>query len=231
MATLAAACAENEGLQVVTECPDLHSKIPRAPRDKILTACLERVNPGNQVSGQKVAEVFVYRHCNVDMLSTEAIVALKNERDALADFRGELETLAKALPTPIHSETHLQEHIEDLLQGMFEKWSKDRKNLSPVARRFFGEGMSLEIRTICEKMIEAALKPETGQHLVAGVTTAGAVGGSLGVFAGVGAGFAVTLVFRGYESWRKTRDAAKASPLRYLTKLQDHHGVTFSFSP
>jgi hypothetical protein len=94
MSTLAVACAENEGLQVVTEFPNLHGKLIGTPREKILTACLDGTRASGQSSGRQIAEFFVYRRCNVDMLSVEGLVALKREREALADFRGKLEDLA-----------------------------------------------------------------------------------------------------------------------------------------
>lgn len=104
MATLAMACAENEGLQVVTEFPGLHGKLLGTPRDQILSACLEPRASGGLTTGGKIAEFLVYRRCNVDMLSAENIAALADERSALADFRGKLETLAQTLPPVIHSE-------------------------------------------------------------------------------------------------------------------------------
>ena len=52
---------------------------------------------------------------------------------------------------------------------------------------------------------------------------------TLPVLTGAGAGFVVALVFRGFESWSNSRDAAKKSPLRYLNRLQEN-GVSFSIS-
>ena len=130
MATLAMACAENEGLQVVTEFPQLHSKLLGIPREKILTACLDGVAPSGETSGRQIAEFLVYRRCNVDMLSAENIVALKQERDALADFRGKLDELAKTLPPTIFSEKVLQEKLNEALNDMFREWARDQANLS-----------------------------------------------------------------------------------------------------
>ena len=111
---------------------------------------------------------------------------------------------------------------------MFREWERDQANMSSVARRFFGDGMFSEIRKVAEKLVEAAVKPETGQDIAKGATIGGLTGMSAGhVLTGIGAGLAVALVFRGFESWGKARDAAKKSPLRYLTKLQDQ-GVSFS---
>ncbi|MGG2362147.1 hypothetical protein ACE4Z5_24560, partial [Salmonella enterica] len=44
-----------------------------------------------------------------------------------------------------------------------------------------------------------------------------------------GTGFAVALVYRSVEAWRSSRKAARESPLRYLTQLQDE-GVSFLVS-
>jgi hypothetical protein len=226
MATLAMACAENEGLQVVTEFPDLHGKLLGTPREKILTACLEGKKPTGATSGQQIAEFLVYRRCNVDMLSAENIVALKDERAALADFRGKLEDLAKDLPPIVHSEKVLHEHLEDTLNDMFRAWEKEQANLGHVSRKFFGEGFGSEFKKIAEKLAEAAIKPETGVDAAKGALIGGITGH---VLIGVGAGFAIAVVFRGLESWGKARRQAKTSPLRYLTRMQEQ-GVTFSIA-
>jgi hypothetical protein len=112
MATLAMACAENEGLQVVTEFPKLHGKLLGTPREKILTACLDGSRQGGGISGQQIGEFLVYRSCNVDNLSLESLIALKKERDALADFREKLDELAKTLPPTIFSDDRRKEEIK-----------------------------------------------------------------------------------------------------------------------
>jgi hypothetical protein len=224
MATLAMACAENEGLQVVTEFPRLHGKLLGTPREKILTACLDGIKPTGATSGQQVAEFLVYRRCNVDMLSAENIVVLKDERAALADFRRKLEDIAKSLPPNIHSEKVLRERLEDTLSDMFKEWEEEQANIGHASRLFFGEGFGSEFKKIAKKLAEAAIKPETGLDAVKGALIGGITGQ---VLIGVGAGFAIAVVFRGLESWGKAGREAKTSPLRYLTRMQEQ-GVSFS---
>lgn len=224
MATLAMACAENEGLQVVTEFPRLHGKLLGTPREKILTACLDGIKPTGSTSGQEIAEFLVYRWCNVDMLSAENILALKDERAALADFRGKLEELATTLPTTIHSEKVRQERLEDTLNDMFKEWEKQQTSIGHASRLFFGKGFGSEFKKVAEKFVEAATKPETGIDIVKGALIGGVTGQ---VLTGIGAGFAVAVVFRGLESWGKARHDAEKSPLRYLTRLQEQ-GVSFA---
>ena len=170
MATLAVACAENEGLQVVTEFPKLHGSLIGTPRDSILKACLEDPKSSGRTSGQQVAEFLVYRRCDVSALTAERIAALKSERDALADFREKLEDLAATLPAEIHSEKILKERLDDLLNDIFEQWRSDQANLSAYARRLFGEGALAEPEKLIQKLVENAIKPEN----VAGAATGAA---------------------------------------------------------
>jgi hypothetical protein len=214
MATLAMACAENEGLQVVTEFPELHGKLLGVPREKILAATFDDDGPGGGTSGQQIAEFLVYRCCDVDLLSAEAIAGLQDERQALADFRTKIDELAATLPETIHSQKHREQYLSERVSDLLGQWKQDQANFGPKGRRFFGEGLLSEPGKFAEKMVEAA---------VIGTVTSGTV-------LGAGAGFGVAVVFHGVESAFKARREAKNGPLRYLTKLQDQ-GVSFSVAP
>jgi hypothetical protein len=232
MATLAQACAENEGLKVVTEFPKLHGKLIGVSRDAILEACLNETEPSGQTSAQPIAEFLVYRRCDVSELTAEKIAALKAERDALADFRNKIETFAATLPETIHSEKTLQERLDDTLDDIFKKWQSDQANLSNYARGLFGEGALKEPQRLIEKLFELALKPEnrdtTGAMTGLGGLTGAHIGGlSIGSATGAFAGFAVAVVFHAVGTWFELKRAAEKSPFRYLTKLEDQ-GVVFS---
>jgi hypothetical protein len=231
MATLAAACAENEGLQVVTEFPKMHGNLIGTPREAILEACLAVPKDSGNTSGKQVAEFLVYRRCDVSSLTAQRIAALKSERDALMEFRGELENLAATLPAEIHSEKILEERLNDLMNDIFHKWQSDQANLSNYARRLFGEGSLAEPEKLIQKLVESAVKPENAAASATGAGLAAAhIGGlTLGVAAGAAAGFVVAVVFRAVRTWGETTRAARESRFRYLTTLQEH-GVTFSLT-
>lgn len=73
MATLAAASAEAEGLQVITEFRELHGKLIGTPREEILNVVLIVPKVTGRVTGEHVIQEFiVHRRCNVDMLAKEA---------------------------------------------------------------------------------------------------------------------------------------------------------------
>jgi hypothetical protein len=228
MATLAFACAENEGLQVVTEFPKLHGKLIQQPKEMILRACLEEPKVSGKTSAQQVAEFIVYKRCNVSKLTAERIAALKKERDALAKFRAELEELARTLPPIMHSEPDLETRLNDLTNDIFKRWQNDQKNLTHFARELFGDGALSAPEKLVAKLAEAAA---AGAGTGAVGAAAGAQMGNLtlGLATGAAAGFAVAVVFRMIETWSKLKKQQGASPFRYLTTLE-RTGVVFSLS-
>jgi hypothetical protein len=227
MATLATACAENEAMQLVTEFPELHGKLLATPRDKILSACIDPPRRSRIPSGDAIFEFLVYRRCEVDMLSAENILALKKEKDALADFRVKLEDFAKQLPPVLPGKAELQERFDDILADMFRDWKRDQDNLSAIARQFFGQGVLSEPGKVAQKLLDAALKEGPGTVAVGGFSGLGVHQLSGNTLVATGAGFVVALVVRGLESWGKARTAARSSPMRYLTALEAE-GVRFS---
>jgi hypothetical protein len=234
MATLAVACAENEGLSVVTEFPKLHGNLIGIPRDKILAACLDGPTSSGRTSYQQVAEFLVYRRCNVDDLTAERIAALKSERDLLAKFREKLEVLAATLPPTIHSEQTTEQRLNDLLSDMFDEWQADQNNLSNFARRVFGEGALKEPGQLIQKLVEAATNRENLKPAAAAAGAAGAVathvgGLTTGIATASAAGFVVAILFHSASAFQSTVKTARESPLRYLTTLQNE-GVSFSMT-
>jgi hypothetical protein len=229
MATLAVACAENEGLQVVTEFPKIHGHLIGIPRDGVLRAWLEEPKSSGRTSGQQVAEFLVFRRCNVAALTAEKIAALKSEHDALADFRGKLEEIASTLPATIHSEAILEDRLNGLVNEVFRKWQSDQANLSTYARRLFGEGTLAEPAKLAQKLVESAVGGAAGAAGTAGAGGAHLGGLTLATAAGAAAGFVVAVIFRFVGVWGETKKAAKESPFRYLTTLENQ-GVTFSFT-
>jgi hypothetical protein len=229
MATLAEACAENEGLRVVTEFPKLHGRLIGTPRNAILKACLERSEKPARTSGQQIAEFLVYRRCDVSALTAKRIAALKSERDALADFREELEGVASTLPSIIHSESTLEERLNDEMNDIFVKWQRDQANLSSFARRLFGKGLLKEPQKFAQELIKGVVKPEGAAAVAMGAGAAQAhLGGlTINAAAGAAAGFVVAIVFRAANVWGETKQAEKESRYRYLTLLKKH-GVSFS---
>jgi hypothetical protein len=220
MATLATACAAQEGMRVITEFPALHGRLIGVRRDKILEAALLEKLPAPpvQISGELIGEFLVHRYCNVDALSSESFANLKDERILLARFRAELETLAADLPENMTDGDRLNERLRDVVSDIFERWRQDQSNLNGFGRNFFTEGLSTDVQSMVEKLVDGAVKGAAGAAVLHEPIVLGAV-----------AGLAVAVVFRAAQGARNVQSADKNSPYRYLTILEKE-GVTFSFS-
>lgn len=231
MASLANACADNEGLQVITEFPDIHGRLLGVPRGGLLQASLQdKEFAPSGTSERQIAEFLVFRRCgSVQALTVDDIAALQEERAALASFRAKLEDLAATIPANIRSEAALTKRLEYALDEMFDAWRSDQAK-SKVLSKFFGDGVLAEPERMIRNLAEAVFKPETAAAAAAGVTSGG---GShmLGLDSGLAtaAGFAVAIFFRTASSAVRAREAARNSPYRYLSVLEKK-GVVFSFS-
>jgi hypothetical protein len=230
MATLAMACAKNEGLRVVTEFPGIHGRLLGTPQEDVLKATFDDQISSGKTSANQVAEFLVYRRCDVTKLTAKRISALKSERDALSAFRSQLEKLAATLPPTLQDEPKLEARLNDLLNDVFRDWKRDQANLSNYAKQIFGEGMLTEPEKLIGKLVENITKPETGAGFAAGASIAPHIGGlTLDVAQSAAAGFVVAVVFRSVGAWSKLKGTEKNSPYRYLTQLQDQ-GVSFSLT-
>ncbi len=231
MATLALACAEDQGLRVVTEFPGLHGRLAGAPRDAILEACARNPQKGRDKPREQIAEFLVYRRCDVDLLTAERIAALKNERDALVAFRVQLEELAAQLPAVMHNKAELQDRLNEGVNSIFRAWRQDQMNLSRYARALFGAGALEDPIKAAGDLVKGLAKPEN----MAGLAASGTAhsmhaprGHTLLQVAGDAAfGFIVAYSIRAVRIWREQQSRAKTSAYRYLTALQNQ-GVSFS---
>ncbi len=225
MATIAVACAENEGMQVVTEFPDVHGSIIGRPKDKILEACLKELEFKRPAAKQLVAEFLIYRRCDVQNLTAEGIAALKSEKDALSDFRMEIERVAQSLPDNIRDDATLNERLEDICNDIFRNWRRDQVNLSSYSRKIFGDGVLSEPAKLLQEIAKASFS-------MAGGAGAGAGLGKvfhLDIPAAAEAGFAIGFALRAVSVYGEVRKKAVQSPTRYLTMMAKH-GVGFSGS-
>lgn len=219
--SLAFACADNEGLQVVTEFPKLHGRTVGLRGEGVFRACIEGQGPDGTTSGQQVAEFLVYRSCNTSKLTIDGLLALNRERQALTRFRDALEDAARTLPPVLLDQAILEVRLKDLVSDILQTWRSDRRNLSPSMRQLLSDGFFEEPQKLFEKISEATV----------GGAAAGAAAGHDVKHAvlGAAAGFVVGVVFRTADAWRRARKADRSSPLRYLT-LAEKNGVAFALN-
>jgi len=221
MATIAYACAADEGLELVTEFPRLFSRTINQPRDRILDACLGDLPEPDHSPREEFAEFVIHQCCDASKLTPERIQALSQEWDAIADFKDALQTAAQSLPEIMNSEAARMERLRDAANDILKNWERDKANLSHFARGLFGEGFFDPEQKALEKLADVAFGPES-----AGAAAGGMAGHSL---LGVAAGLAIGVVFRVGRSFVAVKQRERTSPFRYLTALQkDGVGVAVS---
>ena len=159
MATLAFACAEDEGLTLVTEFPELFGRLIHQPKDRIFEACLGNESEPTQgeptqVPKTNLAEFVVYQRCDPRKLTPERIQALNKEWEALAAFKDALDSAAQSLPKIMLDQDRRKERLNDLINDIFKKWRRDRLNLSSYARELFGYDALDQPEKLLEKVAE-----------------------------------------------------------------------------
>lgn len=228
MTTLALACAQNEGLEVVTEFPKLHGSIVGQTLDSAFERLLlpKGSQSATRFTGGDVLNFIVYCRCDTSKLTVEGLAALNEERDAIRNLRAALEQAASSgIDLPVGSEKIRNEYLNSVVDKVLEKWKSDRNNLSNFVKALFGKDSISQPAKLLEKLAEKAFGPA--------VSGAGpAVLGSLtnDAVTGAAAGFAVGVLSYGANTWMSETSKRKNSPLRYLT-MMEKNGVAFSLGP
>jgi hypothetical protein len=221
MSTLAFACAQNEGLQIVTEFPKLHGKVIGQTEKSVYQACLSDLPPHSEDIGEDAVQFLVYRRCDPAKLTAERLAALSNEWEALAGFREALQKGATRIPKGIGDEGIREKYLNDVVNDVYRKWECDRANLSNFVSEIFGEGALAQPGKLLEKLAEKAFTPVAaggGAGIIGSLTQGGLIGAA--------AGFVVGLVTYAGTTWAKLKKKEKESPFRYLTLLEKS-GVGF----
>jgi hypothetical protein len=226
MTTLALACAQNEGLEIVTEFPDVHGRAIAAGSRNVFDDLIdaedevpERIN--GEAGARRLAEVIVYQRSDVSQLGADDMIALREERAVFARFRRALEKEAKNLPPMVGDGRRLQEHLDDVVNDIFRRWRSDRANFGRLARSVFGGDAIREPSKFLEKVVEKAVG-------LGGPAVAGAWIGELNAHTLVGAsgGLLIGIATHTLSAWQSLRRIEADSPWRYLTTLEEG-GVVF----
>jgi hypothetical protein len=215
MSTLAFACAEDEGLELVTEFPQLYGRLIRQPKPQLFDAALGHLEETKESNTSAITDLFFYFHCDAQKMTPRAIQALNLESEALLDFKEALAKAAAAIPEIIASEPRRTERLNDALSDVLAKWQISRSYLSVASREMFGEKIVDAPQKFLEKLTEDVFRVGP----VAGAIAGGIGGGTLTASA-IGLAIGVVAHFGGEIA--KARKQAKGSPLRYLSILEKH---------
>lgn len=230
MSTLAIACAQDEGLEIVADPSE--GRLHRCLVEQRVEGVYDDLLKGEAAAGSKpvepsgegLLEVIVFQYADVSRVTPSALAELNKEWEALGALRAALQELAGYVPAAANPD-RLKEYLRDKAADALRKWESDKANMKSFKRAFLGDGAFKPGEEFMKKITEKTLSTEgvtiAAPALVGGLTT--------GSFLIAGLGLGIGLIFHALSSWRKAELAEKNSPYRYLT-MMEKAGVVFTLS-
>ena len=225
MSTLAVACAQTDGLQIVGDerSGPLHQNLLEKDLNGIYDWWLkpdEQIAPPPPASGEELMEFILGIPGDLSTLTAEKIYNLESEREAINELIEQLRTRAAKIPAMDEGPSR-DEAFKDAANDTFKAWEQDKRNFRGFAREFFsmkatdmGTGF---LGKVAEKVAPTALLGGAAGWL-------GSV--AAGLLIGSGAGLAVGLVAHAGITYYKLGQREEKSPYRFLTALTNA-GVVF----
>lgn len=222
MATLAIACAKQDGLHIVADPSSgaLHECLMQKNQSAVFQTWLGTEPPlpePRRPEPHELLEYLVTVHCDASSLTAADLEALQKDREPLQQLMKRLQDVASAVE-PMDPRARRQA-VADAVSLILRQWKEDRRNLAPFWQRFFGVGLLDKGASFAEKMLAGLVNAAPG-------ASAGAGAGAVLVDAGAGLG--VGLVTHVAKSIVEVRRERRESPVRYLTAMQ-RQGVVFRF--
>jgi hypothetical protein len=226
LGTIAMACAEDAGLQVLgvnsprgrDRSAELNSTLAAKDRTGPYMCFVRKETPAplERPNADQLFHFMVHLNCDVSRLDAAAIVALHDEREPMRLLKERVEALALSIPE-MKDPKRRQEALEQRANEIVVQWQADRMNLSKVTRELFALDAFAGGTAKLMEVLESKILP-AGAGVLAGTS-----------FAGVYGGIALGVVAHATASINKVRKAEKNSPWRYMT-LAEEHGASFSLN-
>jgi len=233
LATLACACAKNEGLCLVTEFPQIYGRTIHRTKVEIFQSCLGTAPKSGQTpqiesEQADLVEYVVHHWCDVSKLTPETLLALNKDWEAIGAFKDSLEKLAADIPPKIENPRILDQYLRERADRMFARWREDNKNLSRRLKDLFSGDDDEAAKTV-GKLVEKGLGESIGA--ASGGLFGAAFGGNITyhTLLGAGAGLALAVVVRTAKNVAALKQKRGEYPLRYLT-MMEKAGVSYVVS-
>jgi hypothetical protein len=237
MSTLAIACAEGEGLDIVGDrrSERLHSSLIEKDTKAVYDAWLhpsQWPDKPNASTGEDLFEFLLGLNCDLSNLTPDSLAAMHEDREPLRKLVIRLREVAAGMPVMDPGREQSQ-YFSDKAADVLRAWQSDRSNMSHYWRVFFGEGVAEpEVKfldTAAEKLLAGGEKAAAGA--VAGATGATVVsatahGALLAGLSVAGVGLAIGILVHAGKSYSKMWREESESAYRYLT-LMEKAGVVF----
>jgi hypothetical protein len=233
MSTLAIACAQADGLDIVGDerSGSLHECLLTKKLDSVYEAWLstkdQNIPSPAPVKGEQLMEFILgvaSDRSSLDELTPERIYALTEERKQINNLMVELRNHAAVIKA-VDNLTLMEEAYKDAASDIMKKWHSDRNNFSNFGHAFFGPNTTKLATSFAGAVADKTLtKIATGAAIEAGTGWLGklAAGGILGA----GAGLIIGLIVHTGVTYIKQEQKEENSPYKFLTTLEKA-GIVF----
>ena len=224
MSTIAIACAQHEGLDIVGDerSKNLHHTLLEKDLDPVYDSWLgpnKKLTSPKTVTGEKLLEFILGFKGDLSTLSLRALYSIAAQREPVEKLINALREKAATIP-PMDDGPQMDEAFKDLTSQVMRDWKADRKNLRGYAKTFFGGDAAKLTSDFASSVAEKSLT-------IAPTAAAGWIGSLMaGGLVGAGAGLVVGLLAHSGTSYYKIHQREKDSPYRFLTTLENA-GVVF----
>lgn len=243
MATLAIACAQDNGLDIVGDgrSGPLHQCLLERALDQVYDTWLsveeQPLTAPAPVTGESLFEYIIgipKDRSGLSALTPEIIYELSEERAQINRLMKKLREKASAI-RPAGNPSVKEQAFQDVSSDILKEWDADRNNFGNYGRAFFGQDttkMATDFaKTVADKTLTGVVSGATVKATTVAATGAATSAGWLGTLAtggliGAGAGLVVGLLVHAGTTYRKQVKREKESPYRFLTSLEDA-GVVF----
>lgn len=227
MSTLAVACAQASGLDIVGDerSGPLHQCLLEKDLDAIYSAWLDsssQIEDPQAATGEELFEFVLGIPGDLSMLSAEKLRGIVAEHEPIDELIRTLRYRAAKIPA-MDPGKEREDAFKQAASDVMQKWDNDRNNLSGFVREFFSADAANLTTSFASKVADKTL---TGMAIGTATTTA-AVGGAgwLGSLAaggiiGAGAGLIIGLIAHTGKTYYKRVQIQRNSPYRFLTTLE-----------
>ncbi|HWK89579.1 MAG TPA: hypothetical protein VNP72_06270 [Longimicrobium sp.] len=237
MSTLAIACAQGEGLDIVGDerSGELRNFLLNKELDEVYDKLLRRqasLDSPKAPHGEALLEFILGIPGDLSVLTVERLHAFSEDRQAIENLLNALRQDAARIPAMDHGKDR-DVAFKDAAAKVFEQWRADRLNMSGYGRALFSGKDATNLAAnffskVADKTIAGSASGATATAVVNAGTAASGWWGSLvtGGIVGAAAGLVIGLVAHMGITYAAMRQREKTSPYRFLTTLQEA-GVLF----
>jgi hypothetical protein len=140
MSTIAMACAQDEGFDVVTDDGQVHRDISETDVASLYKALTQSSAPPKRYKAteRSLCELVIFQQCDVTKLTPGRLAELSKDHEAIDAFRMALAGIAEKIPEMKNAAT-FHDRLKAAVDEALSAWKQDKANMSSVSKGIFGK--------------------------------------------------------------------------------------------